>query len=269
MSGIDLNNNGAEGENKGVNLIYGNEPNKKIEGNANKEELIEKSLNVNVDDEDGAIPEDLIPGSDDITAGFDNFSIDKYKKWIIALIIAIVLFGISLFVINSGNSEIKEKLEETDKELATTANLPSFFTANVGSLPGGEAPETPDVDSADDTDPVIAGDDLENIDSGGSVDVSDLGIFSGDSTDSGDDAEDTGSGDPFEDLMNETNTFGSANSEVPSDTENDTADASGLSLNSNTTPEALMTGEVQGDTGPAIWISMLPVLGYGLLRKKK
>lgn len=247
MAGIDLNEN-SDNPNKGVNLIFG--PNN----------TDQNTMAVNIAEDENSIPEDLIPGSNDLTTGFEKFSFEKYKKWIIALVAAVLLLIGAIFAMNSGNSEIEQKLEATETEIVTE-NLPSFFTANLGSLPGGgEAPEGLAAPSStnDDAEPIIDPD----FDSAGSLDLEEFGIFNEDE-DAGDDSTNPGT---FPDDLLPAGDVPPAPSTTP---DNLSTEPQMPNLNSNTAPETLMAGEMQGDTGPAAWLALIPCLGYGLLRKKK
>jgi hypothetical protein len=255
MTSIDLNPNGNP-EDKGVNLILGDK-------------------SIMVDDHDESVPEDLIPGASDMTADLSSFSLKEYKTWIYSGLAVIVLIGVIMFLLNKENSTIEQKLEDTTEDVvSSTENLPSFFTANLlqNGL-GGEAPDG--VDGAgdpigpqvpDNTDPVFdpgtALGDTQLPDSNLDDPLGGIALDTPDST--ANPSTDTGN-DIFADILGNPDAYNSAATATDMSQQIDTS----LSLNTNTAPETMMSGELEGDTGPALWLAFVPTLAYAVTRKRK
>lgn len=242
----------------------------------NNQDSDKKSFAVNVDDHDVKLPEDLTSSNNSAGEFSAGFEFGKYKNWLLILGGTILIFVAVIFSLSSSSSEIQERLEATDvavEQEEGTENIPSFFMGSLANLPSGEVPdsELDDFDDEEDEDPF----DFFN-----DQDVEDDFGFSDDDDDE----------DPF-DFFNESDFFNSAD-EDDSVQENEDSDidleqlfgriedvstinnptlpsSDGPSLGSNTTPETLMSGEMQGDTGPAIWLAFLPSVAYLISRRRR
>jgi hypothetical protein len=255
MTSIDLNPNGNPENNKGVNLILGDK-------------------SIMVDDHDESVPEDLIPGASDMTADLSSFSFNEYKTWIYSGLAVIVLIGVIMFLLNKENTAIEQKLEDTTEDVvSSTENLPSFFTANLlqDGL-GGEAPDGVDgagdpigIQVPDTTDPEFdpSNDLLGDV----QLPASDLplGGIALDVPSTTIALPDNSGSDIISDILGNPDAYSSAATATDLSQQADTS----LTLNTNTAPETMMSGELEGDTGPGLWLAFVPTLAYAVTRKRK
>lgn len=218
------------------------------------------------------IPDDLddnstnTVGPEEFSTGTASFDLKKYKNWIILLIVTILVFIGVIALINHNNQQIEDKLQTSDNEVVATNpdQIPAFFTANLLGLEN-EAPTN--VENTTPTSTTTA----QNTTTEPVVDDSFVfpEDFSFDDLNAATDnfpivnTESQDSGDSIADLLaaSDFNQNGEqVDNSVPTDN---------IGLNTNTMPEALMSAEMQGDTGPALWFALIPSLAYGLLTKRK
>lgn len=277
-----------------------------LEPNSDENTSVDDSKNsfaINVDDHDVSLPDDL--GSNENSSAMGSgFDLMKYKNWLFVLGGTILIFIAVIFSLNSTSTEIQERIETTEvaiDEDDEQDSLPSFFMGSLATLPGQEAP---DLDTTageiDDTADSILTDDDDFLSDDFFAGFDDDDFLSDDFFTGFDDDEDDldFNDDPFgfdfADQADSDELFGSSDTSpsetvVEDDRDDEAADlealfgriddigqtfqeepfSEGPNLNSNTTPEALMSGQMQGDTGPVIWLALIPSFAYAIVRRRR
>jgi hypothetical protein len=233
-------------------------------------EAVSKSPSINIADHDtpGLIPDDL--GTEASSSLIEDSTVPFYKQkeiriWLYVLGASLLIFVIILVLLTRETSLFKDDLAQVESE--TTEAVPQFYAQgsafDINSIGS---------DNLDDLeDPSDAADDFDNIDP-----VLDDDALPGADEDPAD--EDDMSGLSLEDILNQSDSnptappvnpgqndlFGAADDVAPED--DIFGDAPGL--DSNTDPAVMDSGEIEGEAGPAIWLSLLPVGLYSLIRRK-
>jgi hypothetical protein len=230
-------------------------------------------LNLN---ESSVIPADITPSAspDHSLAGF--WRDKEIRMWIYIFVGVLVVFlGIFLFM-NKQTTEVKEKLASVETATPETGRaVPEYFTASLFNNPSNdESPngstsdpvgtDSPDSDLPEDP---LAGFNLDELglgeDSTGTTTTTDSTVV----TPSIDTAttNDNDLNSIFDDLAATTvDPVNSADDLLGSATTN-----SEFGLGTNTSSEVMMSGELEGDTGPGLLVALIPSMLYGLLRKKQ
>lgn len=233
-----------------------------------------KSFAINVDDQDIKLPDDLggNESSSNVSLG-SGFEFSKYKNWFFVLGGTVLIFVAVIFSLSNSSTEIQERLEATEVATEETVedNIPSFFMGSLVNVPGGsEVPDETLFTATEEDDD----DDFMNWD---------LDFFGNEDEEEENDEEEDETfeeNDPFFGSFDETDTNTGSDpdsleallgmiGEVSDSTEVQEPFSSGPNLNSNTTPETLMTDQMQGDTGPAVWLALIPSFAYAIIRRRR
>ena len=225
-------------------------------------------LNIEDHDSNNAIPEDLNISSNDLSYESAKFDFKKYKNWIIALVATVLVFVAVIALINSNQNKVEEQLKEVSDNTEIASNpddVPSFFSASLLNLEN-EAP----TNVADTTPPTVeSNNEAEVFNFEDEFDFAALDELANTETTAGPviATETETETDPFAINNNDIAALlGSSTTPDPLPLE---VTEESLGLNSNTLPEAMMAGSMQGDTGPALWFALIPSIAYGLIRKKR
>ncbi len=218
-------------------------------------------LNLN---EQSVIPEDIIPSTASENSLLGFLKDKEIRLWIFIFTGVLIVFLGVFFFMSKQTTEVKEKLADVEESVPDVERkLPAYFTASLFNEEapggGGSAP------AASET-PVSAETTADPLDG---FNLSDLGIE--------DDATASDTVEPSIDTSGSTTTTTSVFDELgTTETEPTTsgdllgsANTGEFGLESNTSAEVMMSGELEGDTGPALWLALIPTMFYGLARSRK
>jgi hypothetical protein len=221
------------------------------------------SFSVDVHDEDKAhIPSDIIPDSD-----LSFWKRPDVKMWLYILAGTVIIFAIVFAILTKETSVFKGYLVDSTETTTDAQNDEDIFgefnnrAANETSNDEDSVPqETSDEETIVDDAPVV-GSEIDNND-GSEVVVTKV-------------EEDIIDNEPifddFEVLFDDglVDELPGTIPNVPTIPDEFLDFEFTDSLASNTNANIMASSEVQGDTGPAIWIAMVPSMLYALRRKKK